>query len=152
MLNHREGFYQVFLLYPLQCTVTKLETVRGCVSLKKYKSQGKAVAVTVSSKEEKTLQTFVWISSKNSASVLVGGRKWCKKCCGLPLLASYISASIRKKNTQFHCWTIGCRTDMKFLTYQTSKILWQRLLHVFCNYLCILKDSLPLFLKWIFRL
>ncbi len=51
-LNHREGgmiFYQVFLLSPLQCTV---ETVRGCVSLKKYKSQGKAVKVTVNSKEE----------------------------------------------------------------------------------------------------
>jgi hypothetical protein len=29
-----------------------LETVRGCVSLKKYKSQGKAVEVTVNSKEE----------------------------------------------------------------------------------------------------
>jgi hypothetical protein len=35
------------------------------VSLKEYKSQGKAVEVTVNSKE-KTL--FVWISSKNSAS------------------------------------------------------------------------------------
>ncbi len=42
--------------------------VRGCVSLKKYKSQGKAAEVTVNSKEEKTLMTFVWISSKNSAS------------------------------------------------------------------------------------
>ncbi len=29
-----------------------LESVRGCVSLKKYKSQGKAVEVTVKSKEE----------------------------------------------------------------------------------------------------
>jgi hypothetical protein len=37
------------------------------MSLKKYKSQGKAVEVTVKSKEE-TLKTFVWISSKNSAS------------------------------------------------------------------------------------
>jgi hypothetical protein len=37
-LNHGQGgmvFYQVFLPPPLQCTVTKLETVRGCVSLKK---------------------------------------------------------------------------------------------------------------------
>jgi hypothetical protein len=36
-LNHREGcvvFYQVFLLSPLQYTVT-LEPVRGCVSLRK---------------------------------------------------------------------------------------------------------------------
>ncbi len=67
-LNHREGgmvFYQDFLLTPLQCTVTELETVRGCVSLKKYKSQDKAVEVTVNSKEE-TL--FVWISYKNSTS------------------------------------------------------------------------------------
>jgi hypothetical protein len=43
-LNLREGgavFYQVFLLSPLQCTVTYCteETVRGCVSLKKYESQ-----------------------------------------------------------------------------------------------------------------
>jgi hypothetical protein len=42
-------FYQVFLISPLQC---KVETVRGCVSLKKYKSQGKAVEVTVNSKDE----------------------------------------------------------------------------------------------------
>jgi hypothetical protein len=56
-LNHREGgmfFYQVFLLFPLQCRVTFLyEYVRGfvslkkyvrcCMSFKKYKSQGKAV-------------------------------------------------------------------------------------------------------------
>jgi hypothetical protein len=36
--------------------------------LKKYISQGKAVEVTVNSKEE-TLKTFVWIYSKNLASV-----------------------------------------------------------------------------------
>ncbi len=59
--NHREGvFYQVQLLSSLKCI---LETIRGCVSLKKYKSQGKDVEVPVNSKE-----TFVWISSKNSAS------------------------------------------------------------------------------------
>jgi hypothetical protein len=46
-------FYHVFLLCPLQCTVT-VETVRGCVSLKKQKSHGKAVEVTVNSKEEKS--------------------------------------------------------------------------------------------------
>jgi hypothetical protein len=34
------------------------------VILKKWKSQGKAVEVTLNSK----LETFVWISSKNSAS------------------------------------------------------------------------------------
>ncbi len=51
---------------PLHSTVT-VETVRGCVSSKKDKSHGKAVEVTVNSKEE-TLKTFVWISSKNSAS------------------------------------------------------------------------------------
>jgi hypothetical protein len=38
------------------------------VGLKKYKSQGKAVEVTVNSKEE-TLKTFAWIYSKSSASV-----------------------------------------------------------------------------------
>jgi hypothetical protein len=44
----------VFLLSLLQCTVAELyiENVRGCVSLKKYKSQDKAVEVTVNSKEE----------------------------------------------------------------------------------------------------
>jgi hypothetical protein len=41
-------FYQVFLLSPLHCT----ETVRGCVSLQKYKSLGKAVEVNVNRKEE----------------------------------------------------------------------------------------------------
>ncbi len=41
--------------------------VRGCVSLLEIESQGKAVEVTVTSKEE-TLKTFVWILSKNSAS------------------------------------------------------------------------------------
>ncbi len=43
-LNHWEGwmvFYQVFLLSPFS------EIVRGGVSLRKYKSQGKAVEVTV---------------------------------------------------------------------------------------------------------
>ncbi len=38
---------------------------RGCLSMKKYKSQGKAVEVTLNSKEEKT---FVWIPSMNLAS------------------------------------------------------------------------------------
>ena len=54
-LNHREGgmvFYQDFLLSPLQCTVTELKTVRGCVSLKKLKYQGKAIEVAVNIKEE----------------------------------------------------------------------------------------------------
>jgi hypothetical protein len=37
--------------------------------LKKYKSEGKAVEVTVNSKEE-TLQAFVWISSENPASLV----------------------------------------------------------------------------------
>ncbi len=58
-LNHREGgldFYQVFLLSPLHCTV---ETVRGCVSLKKLKSSGKTAEVTVSSKEENFFLDFV---------------------------------------------------------------------------------------------
>ncbi len=40
--------------------------VSGCASLNKWKSQAKAVEVTV----KKTLKTFVWISSTNSASGL----------------------------------------------------------------------------------
>jgi hypothetical protein len=55
-LNHRERgavFYQFFLLSLLHCTLTRtVETVRGCVSLKNLKSQGKAVEVTLNSKEE----------------------------------------------------------------------------------------------------
>jgi hypothetical protein len=53
-LNHGGGgvlgFYQVFLLSTVQCTVTELKKLRG-VSLKKYKSKAKAVQVTVNSKE-----------------------------------------------------------------------------------------------------
>ncbi len=52
-LNHREGgmvLYRVFLLSPLQ--------LRGCVNLKKYISEGKAVEVTVNSKEENSLRLF----------------------------------------------------------------------------------------------
>jgi hypothetical protein len=59
--THRKGgrvFYQ-FSSFLLD------RTVRGCVSLKKYISQCKAIEVTVNSKEE---NSFVWISSKNSAS------------------------------------------------------------------------------------
>jgi hypothetical protein len=52
-LNRREGgmvFYRGFLHSPFKCTIAE-------------KSQGKAVEVTVNSKEENS-----WISSKNSAS------------------------------------------------------------------------------------
>ncbi len=52
-------FYQVFLLSALQCTVTEQETVRDCVSQKKYKSQGKAVELTVNSKEENFWLDFI---------------------------------------------------------------------------------------------
>jgi hypothetical protein len=44
----RRVFYQVFILSPVQ------QTVRGCVSLKKYKSQGKG-ADTVNNKKENYL-------------------------------------------------------------------------------------------------
>jgi hypothetical protein len=49
-LKHRKGLwfsirFSSFLLWTA-------ETIRGCVSLKKYRSQGKAVTVTVNSKEE----------------------------------------------------------------------------------------------------
>jgi hypothetical protein len=42
----------IFLLSHLQCSVTELYTVRDCESLKKWKSEGKAVKVTMNSKEE----------------------------------------------------------------------------------------------------
>ncbi len=48
-------------------TFSFTETVRGCMSLKKHADiSSKAVEVTVNNKKE----TFVWISSKNSASGL----------------------------------------------------------------------------------
>ena len=49
-LNHREGgvaLYQFFLLSPLQCKVTHY---RNCKRLREF--EGKAVEVTVNSKEE----------------------------------------------------------------------------------------------------
>ncbi len=55
ILNHRQWgmvFYKFLFLSPLQCTVTELETARGCKSSKKQKSQGRAVELTVNSKEE----------------------------------------------------------------------------------------------------
>jgi hypothetical protein len=55
-------FCQVFLLSPLHCTVT-------CMSLKKQKSQGKAVEVSVNIARRKTLMTFVCISSKKFSNV-----------------------------------------------------------------------------------
>jgi hypothetical protein len=41
-----------FLSVTAYSTVTEQETIRGCVSLNKYKSQGKSVEVTVNTKEE----------------------------------------------------------------------------------------------------
>ncbi len=60
------GFPLVFLTVYSNWIV---ETVRGCMSLKKNKSksQGKAVGRLWIARR-KTLKTFVWISSKNSAS------------------------------------------------------------------------------------
>jgi hypothetical protein len=52
-----------------------VETLRGCVSLKKYKSQGKTVEVTVNSKKENS-KTFVWVLTKNSASVTGSSQPW----------------------------------------------------------------------------
>jgi hypothetical protein len=56
-MGRRYGFLLGFL--PFSFT----ETVRGYVNLKKEKSQGNAVEVTVNNKEENslTLNTFVWI-------------------------------------------------------------------------------------------
>ncbi len=55
-------WFSFFLLYSVHSNCT-LETVRGRVSLKKYKSQGKAVEMTVNSKET-TIKTFVWDPEK----------------------------------------------------------------------------------------
>ncbi len=77
-LNQREGgmaFYQVFLFSPLQCTLYVYCTLYSNLTLevawvlKKVKSQGKAVEWLWIARR-KTLKTLVWISSKNSASVL----------------------------------------------------------------------------------
>ncbi len=69
-LNHREGPKRGYGFPTGFPPFFFTETVRGCVSLKKWKSQArqsKAVEVTGNNNEE-NLQTFVWISSKNSAS------------------------------------------------------------------------------------
>ncbi len=66
-------FYQVFFLSTSQCTVRAAETVRGCVSLKKYKSQGKAIEVTVNSKEEKFLR--LWSGFRPWIRPLIGKKK-----------------------------------------------------------------------------
>jgi len=50
-LNHKEGGRFPPFSFTVYINWT-LEAVRGCVSLKKYKSQGKAVEVTMNSKEE----------------------------------------------------------------------------------------------------
>jgi hypothetical protein len=64
-LNHREGgFPSGFSPFSFTVYSNCCRKSRGCVSLKKWKSQGKAVEVTLNSKEEE----FVWITSKNSAS------------------------------------------------------------------------------------
>jgi hypothetical protein len=65
-----------------------VQTVRGCVTLKKYKSQGKAVEVTVSNKDENSsdfcLDFFqelgLWYvdKCKINCSIMLG--------CGSPLL------------------------------------------------------------------
>ncbi len=51
-LPYRRKVGILVLLSLFQCTVTRtVETARGCVSLKKYKSQSKALEVTVNSKD-----------------------------------------------------------------------------------------------------
>ncbi len=53
-LNHWEGFLSGFPPFSYtEYSNWTVETVRGCVSLKKYKSQGKAVEVTVNSKKKR---------------------------------------------------------------------------------------------------
>jgi hypothetical protein len=44
--------FSSFLLYSVLYSNGAVETVKGCLSLKKYKSLGKATEVTVNSKEE----------------------------------------------------------------------------------------------------
>jgi hypothetical protein len=53
-LNNREGvwFSISFFSFLLHTVTETVKAVRGCVSLKKYKYHGKALEVTVNSKEE----------------------------------------------------------------------------------------------------
>jgi hypothetical protein len=67
-LNHREGgvvFYQVFLLSPLQCTVTHY---RNCKRLREFEEIEISVQSCRGEVTQETLKNFFWISSKNSAS------------------------------------------------------------------------------------
>ena len=76
-LNHIERgivFFKFFLLSSLQCTVEIRKRLcefkeknNRLREVEEYKSQGKAVEGTVE-KQGGKLKTFVWISSKNSAS------------------------------------------------------------------------------------
>jgi hypothetical protein len=69
-LNHREGgkvFYRVFLLSPLQCTVMNSRNCKRLREFEEIEISKQSCEVTVNSKEENS-KTFVWISSKNSAS------------------------------------------------------------------------------------
>ncbi len=69
---YRLVFYQVFLLSPLQCTVTELQKyVRGCVSSKKLKSQGKAVEVILNSKEKNSEDFYLDFVQEFGLSSLV---------------------------------------------------------------------------------
>jgi hypothetical protein len=52
-LNHRERVYEFLSGFP---PFSFTETVRGCVCLKKYNSEGKAVEVIVNYKEENFLK------------------------------------------------------------------------------------------------
>ncbi len=63
-MQGKEVWFSIWFssFFPFSFTVYS-HFVRVCVNLKKEKSQGKAVEVTVNSKED-----FVWISSQNSAS------------------------------------------------------------------------------------
>jgi hypothetical protein len=47
-----KGVWFFFLLSPLQCTVTHYRNCKRLHEFEKYKSQGKAVEVTVNSKEK----------------------------------------------------------------------------------------------------
>jgi hypothetical protein len=87
--RHREGgmvFYQIFLLYPLSKVTENWtgETVGGYVSLKKQKSQGKAVEVTVNSKEENFLRLLSGFCPRiRPLDVYLGpskSRGWFLKC------------------------------------------------------------------------
>jgi hypothetical protein len=71
--------FSSFLLYSVH--KRDVETVRGCVSLKKKKSQGKAVEATLNSKEENSSDICLDFVQEFGLCILFFFASWAISCC-----------------------------------------------------------------------